>query len=51
MGVIEARDEAEVVIDLAIGVDRHFCIVLAAGRNEVLWVAHCASRCESILPY
>jgi hypothetical protein len=50
MGVIEARDDAEVVIDLAIGVDRHFCRVLATCRNEVFRVAYCASRCERILP-
>lgn len=51
MGVIEACDDDDVVIDLANGVDRHFCEALAACRNEAAEVAHCAARCERILPY
>jgi hypothetical protein len=50
IGVIEARDDAEVVIGLVMGVDRHFCELLVVCRIEVFRVAYCASRCERILP-
>jgi hypothetical protein len=35
IGVIEARDDAEVVIGLVMGVDRHFCELLVVCRIEV----------------
>jgi hypothetical protein len=49
--VIEACEDVDVVIDRAYGLDRHFCKVLAACMRWVSEVAHCAARCERILPY
>lgn len=49
MGDMEAREDVEVVIDRASGVDRHFCAPLASCA-EAGGVAHIAATRQCILP-